>query len=210
MSPTSLLELIEMEWLKRLLGSSSTPAGSRPTERSARRITLDSPLVIGSPRIGFFNLLDSSAKSIVEEDKQALLPLFAAMEESSVTPPVCDVLMIYARVESDGRIAGSADGLRDVIRQSGAAIVVVASENESKSYAAAGRSTGYGQANLVLTLKRKGAAFTQFFTQLFGRMLKGKSMLLARVELAPQASGATHKNCPETIFAAEISHIVFK
>lgn len=188
-----------MEWLKRILGSSST-----------RRITVDNPLVIESPRIGFFNLLDSSARSILEEDKQAFRPLFAAIEESNVIPPVCDVLMIYARVESDGRIAGSTVGLRDIIRQSGAAIVVVASENDPKSYTAAGKSTGYGQANLVLTLKRKGAAFTRFFAQLFGRMLKGKSMLLAWVELAPQVSGTTHENCPESIFAAEISHIVFK
>jgi hypothetical protein len=173
-------------------------------------MTVERPLVIKSPRIGFFNLLDSSAKSILEEDKQAFRPLFAAMEESNVTPPQCDVLMIYARVESDGRIAGSTDGLRDIIRQSGAAIVVVASENDGKSYTAAGKSTGYGQANLVLTLKRKGAAFTQLFTQLFGRMSKGKSMLLAWVELAPQVPGATHGNCPDSIFAAEISHIVFQ
>ncbi len=132
------------------------------------------------------------------------------MEESNVSPPVCDVLLIYARVERDGRIAGYGDGLRDIIRQSGAAIVIVASENDGNSYAAAGKTTGYGQANLVLTLKRKGAAFTQFFTELFARMLKGKSMLLAWVELAPQIPGATHENCPESIFAAEISHIVFQ
>ena len=132
------------------------------------------------------------------------------MEESNVSPPVCDVLLIYARVERDGRIAGYGDGLRDIIRQSGAAIVIVASENDGNSYAAAGKTTGYGQANLVLTLKRKGAAFTQFFTELFSRMLKGKSMLLAWVELAPQIPGATHENCPESIFAAEISHIVFQ
>jgi len=195
-----------MEWLKRLIGSSAT-GGSQPTRR---RITLDHPLVIESPRIGFFNLLDLSAESILEEDKQAFRPLFAAIEESNVGPPACDVLMIYARVEADGKIAGSADGLREIIRQSGAAIVVVASENDGKSYAAAGRSTGYGQANLVLTLKRKGIAFTQFFTQLFSKMSKGKSMLAAWVELAPQIPGATHENCPESIFAAEISHIVFQ
>ena len=194
-----------MEWLRRLIGSSTT-SGPRPT----RRITVDHPLVIESPRIGFFNLLELSEESILEEDKQAFRPLFAAIEESNVSPPVCDVLMIYARVQGDGKIAGSADGLREIIRQSGAAIVVVASENDGKSYAAAGRSTGYGQANLVLTLRRKGIAFTQFFTQLFSRMSKGKSMLLAWVELAPQIPGATHENCPESIFAAEISHIVFQ
>ena len=197
-----------MEWLKRIL--SSTTAGTRPASRSSRRITVDNPLVIQCPRIGLFNLLDSSAELIVEEDKEAFRPLFGAMEGSKTAPPVCDVLLIYARVESDGRIAGYRDGLRDIIRQSGAAIVIVASENDGKGYAAAGKSTGYDQANLVPTLKRKGAAFTQFFTELFSRMFKGKSMLLAWVELAPQTPGATHENCPESIFAAEISHIVFQ
>ena len=110
----------------------------------------------------------------MKEDKEAFRPLFGAMEESNVSPPVCDVLLIYARVERDGRIAGYGDGLRDIIRQSGAAIVIVASENDGNSYAAAGKTTGYGQANLVLTLKRKGAAFTQFFTELFSQNVEGQ------------------------------------
>lgn len=88
--------------------------------------------------------------------------------------------------------------------------MVVASDNNGKSYAAAGRSTGYGLANLVLTLRPKGIAFTQFFAQLFRRMSNSKSMLLAWVELAPQIPGATHENCPESIFAARVSHIVFQ
>lgn len=187
-----------MGFLKRILGPST------------RQITVDNPLVIASPRIGFFNLLGSSAKSMMEEDKLSLGPLFAGMDESSLEVPTCDVLMMYARVESDGKLAGASDGLRDMIRKSGAAIVVVASENDEKNYAVAGRPTGYGQANLVLTLRRKGVAFTGFFTQLFGRMFRGKSMLLAWVELAPQIPGKIHENCPESIFAAEISHIIFK
>jgi len=146
----------------------------------------------------------------MEEDKLALGPLFAAVVESSVEVPTCDVLMMYAKVESDGKVAGVAAGLRDIIRKSGAAIVVAASENDGKNYALAGRRTGYGQANLVLTLRRNGVAFTRFFAQLFGRMFEGKSMLLAWVELAPQIPGKTHENCPESIFTAEISHIIFK
>ncbi|MGP0019132.1 MAG: hypothetical protein ACLPHP_11230 [Candidatus Sulfotelmatobacter sp.] len=188
-----------MNWLKRLLGSTPT-----------RRITVDEPLVVESPRIGFLNLLGPVAQGILDEDKVAFRPLFAAVDESSATAPMCDVLMIYAHVEADGRIAGSSDGLRDIIRKSTAPIVVVASENDGKSYVAAGKQTGYGQANLVMTIKRRGATFTQFFVQLFSKMSGGKSMLLAWVELAPQAPGATQENCPECIFAAEISHIVFK
>jgi hypothetical protein len=91
-----------------------------------------------------------------------------------------------------------------------APIVIVASENDAQSYIATEKSTSHSQANLIMTLDRKGAAFTSFFSELFEMMYKGKSMLVAWVELAPQIPGAAHDNCPETIFSAEISHIVFK
>lgn len=199
-----------MEWVKRLFGPPAAPKVSRLAERPTRRVTVNDPLVIESPRIGFLNLIGSSALPILEEDQRALRPIFGSVEKSSVAPLVCDVLMIYAHMEIDGSITGCTDGLRDIIRKSGATIVIVASENEGKSYVAGSKNTGYGRANLILTLKRKGAVFTDFLSQLFNEMLKGKSMLLAWVDLAPQIPGATHENCPESIFAAEISHIIFK
>jgi hypothetical protein len=100
--------------------------------------------------------------------------------------------------------------LRDVIRQSRALIVIVASENGVQSYIAAARETGSDHANLVLTLKRKGPVFAKFLAELFRQMFGGKSMPLAWVELAPQNPRAAQENCPESIFAAEVSHIVFK
>ncbi|HEY6339160.1 MAG TPA: hypothetical protein VIW68_11765 [Candidatus Sulfotelmatobacter sp.] len=195
-----------MDWLKRSF-SSLRPESRRP---SVRRVTVDEPLVVSSPKIGFFNLLGATAQAIVDADKQGFRALFASLEESNDVAPKCDVLMIYAHVQTDGSIAGSADGLRDIIRKANAVIVVVASENEAKNYIAASRRTGYGQANLVMTLKRKDAAFTNFFAQLFEKMQRGTSMPVGWVQLAPQAPGATHGNCPESIFSAEISHIVFK
>jgi hypothetical protein len=97
-----------------------------------------------------------------------------------------------------------------MIQKSTAAIAIIASENEAKNCIVAGKPTGYGQANLVMTIKRKGLAFPQFFAQLFGKMSKGKSMPLAWVELAPQNPRALQESCPESIFSAEVSHIVFK
>jgi len=160
--------------------------------------------------MGFFNLLGPAAHPIVEEDKRALEPLFPSFEESSTAPPVCDVLMMYAQIGSDGRIPGSAEGLRDIIRRSSACIVVVASENEPKAYISAAKKTGYGEANLVMTIRRRGTAFTTFFTRLFDKMWKGTTMPLAWIQLAPQGPGARHDDVPESIFAAEISHILFK
>jgi hypothetical protein len=197
-----------MNWLKRIL--ISLIAVTLGPGSAAQQATAKNPLIVTSPRIGFFNLLGLPGQSLVEEDKQALQPFFSSVEESSDGPPVCDVLMIYARVEGDGRVAGSANGLREIIRKSKAVIVIVASENEAKNYIAAAKSTGYGRANLVMTLDRKGAAFGKFFAGLFEKMRQGTSMPQAWVELAPQVPGARHENCPESIFAAEIGQIAFK
>jgi len=146
----------------------------------------------------------------MEEDKQALQDRFAAHFESSGKAPTCDVLMIYARLTSDGRLEGSRDRFRDLVQQSGAVIAIFASENNSAEYIAATRKSEVGTANIVMTHRRKGKAFPTFFSELFARMLRGQSMLMAWVELAPQAPGAAHENCPETVFVPEISHIVFE
>ena len=201
----TIYDIDPMQCLKRLFGSSSAPAAV-----SVRRVTVRDPLVIVSPRIGVLNLAGAAAQSILEEDKAALKPLVASWEESTGKPPLCDVLMIYAQLQGDGRIAGTSDGLRDIIRKANAPIVIVASENDGRSYVAAGKRTGYGQANLVMTVSRRGAAFPKFLAQLFRRMFEGKSMPMAWVELAPQVPGMEHKDLPGLIFAAEISHIVFK
>src|SRR5260370_35968214 len=113
-----------MEWLKRLLGSSSTPSASGAGPYSVRRVTLNDPLVIVSPRIGFLNLLGTSAQPILEDDKAALRPLFSSLEESDSNPPAVDVLTIYAQVQSDGRIGG----LRDIIRKFNAPTLFISSQ----------------------------------------------------------------------------------
>jgi hypothetical protein len=186
-----------MNWLKRVFGSSN-------------RITVRNPLVIQSPKIGFLNLVGESGQSLLEDDKAALAPIFASCVFSSDAVPECDVLLIYAQVQTDGRLMGCSDGLRDIIRKAKAVIAIVAFPNEPSSLIAAGKPTGYGQANLVLTINRKGAAFRTFYSELFGRMYRGKSMPVAWVELAPQDPGATHENCPDGIFSAEISHVLFR
>lgn len=118
--------------------------------------------------------------------------------------------MIYAHLQSDGNVVGYSRGLRDIVREANSPIVIVASENEAKGYNAAGKPAGYGQANLVMTLERRGANFSQFFFKLFSEMFGGKSMPMAWVKLAPQGGKTGHEDCPGTIFVAGISHIVFK
>jgi hypothetical protein len=165
---------------------------------------------IKSPTIAFLNLKGTAGEQILAEDKSALASMFTAVQESSTTPPPpCDVLFIYCDIAADGRIAGATAGLREIIRDSGARVVVVASENEGDNYIASAAKTGYGHANLVLTLDRRGPVFPAFFSRLFADMMKGTSMPMAWVKLAPQIPGHDHADCPGTIFSAEAGQIAF-
>lgn len=165
---------------------------------------------IQSPRLAFLNLKGAAADQILAEDKGALASMFGAVQESSASPPPCDVLFIYCDIGGDGRISGTGAGLRDIIRDSGARVVVIASENPTQGYIAAAKKTGYGQANLVMTLDRRGAVFSAFFSRLFALMMRGTSMPIAWVKLAPQIPGHDHPDCPGSIFAAEAGQIAFK
>lgn len=165
---------------------------------------------IRSPRLGFLNLKGAAGEQILAEDRRALAFMFSAVQESSTMPPPADVLFIYCDIGPDGRISGTRAGLRDIIRESGAHVVVVASENPGESYIASAKKTGYGYANLVLTLDRRGAVFSKFFSRLFAQMMNGTSMPMAWIKLAPQIPGLDHADCPGTIFSAEVGQIAFK
>lgn len=167
-------------------------------------------IYIQAPKLGFLNLKEAAGQQLLAEDKQAMASIFSAVEESSSTPPRCDVLFIYCDLGADGQISGATAGLRDIIRDSGARIVVVASKNEVEGYVAAAKKTGYGHANLVLTLDRRGEVFPAFFRRLFSEMMKGATMPMAWVKLAPQIPGHDHQDCPGAIYSAEAGQIAFK
>jgi len=164
---------------------------------------------IQSPTIGFYDLTSGGASAAIAADKAALVPIFCASVESSEAPPICDVLFIYCDIEASGGICSSSRGLREIIRDSRAAVAVVASENTGQSYIAAGKQRGYGQANLVMALDRRGDVFPRFFQRLFTEMKRGVSMPVAWVKLAPQAPQAEHADCPGTIFACEVGQLTF-
>jgi hypothetical protein len=185
-----------MRWLKSLFVS--------------RPVTLRNPLVISNPKIGFLNLMGAPARPLVDEDMTALKPLFSGCLQSDTATPICDVLMIYAAIEATGVVQSGSVSLREMIYNSHAPIVVVATENGAQSYIAASKRPGSGKANLVMTLKRKSASFPSFFKQLFGMMFHDVTMPLAWVKLAPQIPGMEHKDVPETICAMEVTHVLFK
>jgi len=148
-------------------------------------------------------------RPLIEEDAAALKPLFADFVESDGDTPTCDVLMIYATIETNGTIQNASHNLREIIEQARAPIVVVATENDAPSYIAASKRPGLGRANLVMTLKRNGQVLASFFKDLFGMMQRGVTMPMAWVKLAPQIPGMNHQKVPETICAMEVTHILF-
>jgi hypothetical protein len=189
-----------MNWLRKLFSGNASG-----------RVNFRNPLVIDSPRIAFLNLVGPQAESTVTADKHAFGGFFELVEANADNVADCDVLLIYCDLAPDGTVGEESRTLRDMIDSSSAKIAIVASENSGESYMAAGKRDGYRPVNLVMTLDRKGEGFAQFFGSLFRRMFSGESMLSAWVELAPQHSGAKHDDeCPETIFLAEVSHIIFR
>jgi len=194
-----------MNWLRRVFGTGATEAKTFTTRRDGIDM-----LVVRTPSIGFLNLIGDAAEPLVAEDKQALEPLFSSCHASRSEPPQCDVQLMYCDIESDGRIRGTSDGLRDIIRRAQAVVAITASENRPESLTAAAQDTGYGRANLVLTISRNGGAFAKFFHQLFVMMMSGAPMPMAWVRLAPQIPGADHKDLPGSLFVCEAGQVVFE
>jgi hypothetical protein len=178
--------------------------------KSGTRITtVDRPFRIPNPTIGFLNLQGASGAELAEADRQALSPLFKESRSSTDTVPKCEVLFLYCTVDAQGRIVGSANGIRDLIKDAGAYVAVVASENPPGSYMKALGSRNDWHANIALVIDRKAGKFALFFRRLFEAMFNGQSMLMAWVELAPQIPGQDHPDAPGTIMAAEAGHVTF-
>jgi hypothetical protein len=162
---------------------------------------------IKNPRLGLLDLTGGAAAALVEEDKAALCDLFASVEESKDAVPQCDVLFLYSSIGDGGVLERTDRYLRATIRDSGAKVVVVASENPNPK--PSGKPV-YGHANLVITLGRNGASFPKFFRGLFSRMKKGTSMPMAWVKLAPQIPNVEHPDTPSTIFLCEVGGVSFR
>jgi hypothetical protein len=158
--------------------------------------------------LGILDLSNGGASDTAASDEAALGPLFQSVTRSTRRPPECGVLLVYGTFGGDGRIADYPLSLRELVRDSKAAVVVVATDNPITSYEPAAARREYGQANLVLTLHRKGRAFPTFFGKLFAEMRQGTSMPSAWVKLAPHTSGVgTEEDLPDTLFLCEAGKV---
>jgi hypothetical protein len=83
--------------------------------------------------------------------------------------------------------------------------------NTPTAYLAASKRTGYGFANLVMVIDRKGEVFGRFFHKLFNAMSEGVSMPVAFAKLAhPWNPGADESNLPGVIFNVEAGQTAFR
>ena len=160
--------------------------------------------------LGVLDLSGGTAGALMAADRTALAPLFRRVSESTDAPPRSTLLLVYCTIAADGAILNSARSLREIIRDAGAPVVVVATPNSGQSYTiAANRNKRLARANLVMTLDRKGEAFAHFFRRLVAEMKQGTSMPRAWAKLAPQAPRGTHPDCPDAIFACELGQLAF-
>src|SRR6267154_3024007 len=178
---------------------------SRGRKSSFQRTTADRPLQIANPVIGFLNHAGAAGALLSQADQRVLSPLFKVVKTSDDLPPRCDVLLLYYTINLERPI--STPAIRELVKSAGAHVAVIASENSADAYIKnVGHRTDWF-ANIAMIVDRKDDRFALFFYRLFEEMFKGRSMLMAWAELAPQIPGTTHADAPDSIMAAEAGHI---
>lgn len=169
-------------------------------------------MVILDPRWAVLDLTRESRSEEIATDQRILAPILGTPTVSISTPPGADILFIYGRFDANGGFANGGAALRELIRDSGAKVVVLASDNDPSLLAAAAPNVGYGYANLIVTLERRGSALATFLGELFTRMYAGETMPLAWVTLSPQIPGREEEEDPHTpsvIFLPEAGQLTF-
>ena len=162
---------------------------------------------ISNPVLGVLNLMGPSAETDVKADLEQLTQYFSEVLQADEAPPACDVLLLYCNLNSDGVVIGSSQRLGEIIRDAGAVVAVVATNNDAEDYGAAGPL--YGTANVVMTIDRRGPLLASMLAQLFAQMKSGISMGIAWVNLAPQCPGPEHKDLPGVVCALQYGQITF-
>jgi hypothetical protein len=181
------------------LGSAS---GRQPT-------TAARPFVLQNPVIGFLNLQGERGAALSDGDSRALSRFFADCRISTDEVPLCAVLFVYGHLDASGRVEGASRSLRGLIKEAGAYVAVLPSENEPQACITALKERSDWPSNVVFVLKRKGPKFAEFFGRLFELMTQGTSMPMAWVKLAPQIPNRDNPDAPDAIFAAEAGHLTF-
>jgi len=154
--------------------------------------------VIRDPVLGALNLQGSWVEDTIEEDVEALRPYFTAVRTSSDVPPCCDVLLLYCAINSSGELQNTPKPAYEIIRDTGASIVIMATNNPAENYSAIPKGS-LESITLVMTIDRRGQHFASFLARLFAEMHGGLSLGLAWVKIAPQNPRAVHEDLPSVM-----------
>jgi hypothetical protein len=158
------------------------------------------------------NLCGEEYAALLNEDRAALGSLFDNVVVSADgNIPRCNVLLLYAKVASDGSIPGTSESsVRQFAARAGASLLVVASNNPREHIVAANKRPGPRDASLVFTIDRNGDGFGRFFKEIFTQMKAGKTMPMAWAKIAPQHESVMPKYAPATVFLPEGKFVVLK
>jgi hypothetical protein len=133
------------------------------------------------------------------------------VSESSDAPPRSTLLLVYCTIGADGGILNSPRSLREIIRDAGAPLVIVATPNPRRRYGlAVKRGKRLARANLVLTLDRRGGAFDVFVRGLVTEMKKGTAMPRAWTKLVHREPAGDPAERPHTLVACELGKLAFR
>src|SRR5262249_36673444 len=156
-----------------------------------------------NPRIAFVNLAGDSCAAIAAEDRASLDELFRGNVQAATDLVACDVLFLYCNFDPRGKVIGAAKPLRGLIRESGARVVVIASDTPTGLFTDAEVQKEIHQGdnppvNLVITYQRHGENFGRFFKSLFQQMWTGTPMGFAWIVLSPQGNLPPDETLPGT------------
>ncbi len=136
--------------------------------------------VVRRPRVGILDFGGAESKPFIASDTIFLTAIFGRVKMAELINPSCDVLFLYAKLASDGALIGSTRDLAEIIRDTGARIVVFGLANNVNCYhQAVIKMMPRTTANLIETLDRRGDAFERFLTGIFLTMKRGASMCTA-------------------------------
>src|SRR5262245_20480065 len=93
--------------------------------------------------LGILDLSGGTASRLAAADRSVLESRFNEVNASTHEVPRCQLLLLYCTLARDGTVSNTELGLREIIRDAAAPVVIVATPNSGASYTAACRPRSY-------------------------------------------------------------------
>lgn len=149
----------------------------------------------------YYRTVSSTALKDVNE-------LFQFVETASF-----DLFHVFVEISKDGYILDSFENkttvatIANLMQSNGAKYIVFASNSPAQAYMNAGEYLTHN-ANIVMTIDRRGDNFTKFFKKIFEKVSKGVPFPEAWHEIQPQGRTTVNECLPETIAVMGADNVV--